>query len=168
MHGRAVLGALVLAATVAFVLGTALERGSGETTLSQRAESQGPGHIEGTAQSRAEGGEAHARAGHSGSELRALGVDLEAAPFVALAAAASVGLALAAWRHPSATVLLVLAAAMLAFAALDVREVAHQLAENRTGLAVLAGAVAVLHAAAAAVAGWLAGPLSATRGARPA
>jgi hypothetical protein len=43
---------------------------------------------------------------------------------------------------------------------------AHQLAENRTGLAVLAGAVAVLHAAAAAVAGRLAPPLSATRAPR--
>jgi hypothetical protein len=164
MHGRSLLGALVLAATVAFVLGTALERGSGETPASQRAESHGSGHIEGAARTRAEGGETHTRVGHSGSELRALGVDLEAAPFVALAAAASVGLALAAWRRPSATVVLVLAAATLAFAALDVREVGHQLAENRIGLAVLASAVAVLHAAAAAVAGRLARPLSAPRG----
>jgi hypothetical protein len=172
MHGRSLLGALVLAATVAFVVGTALERGSGETPASQRAESQGSGHIEGAAQTRAEGGEAHpqagrTQAGHSRSELRALGVDFEAAPFVALAAAASIALALAAWRRPSPAVLLLLAAAMLAFAALDVREVAHQLSENRTGPALLAGAVALLHAAAAAVAGRLASTLSATRGPRP-
>jgi hypothetical protein len=56
---------------------------------------------------------------------------------------------------------------MLAFAALDVREVAHQLIESRTGLGVLAGAVAVLHAAAATVAGRLARPLSAMRGPLP-
>jgi hypothetical protein len=34
-----------------------------------------------------------------------------------------------------------------------VREVFHQVDENRTGLAMLAGAVAALHAGAAAVAG---------------
>ena len=56
---------------------------------------------------------------------------------------------------------------MLAFAALEVREVAHQIAENRTALAVLAGAVAALLATAAALAGQLARPLSATRGPRP-
>lgn len=167
MRGRSLLGALVLAATVAFVVGTALERGSGETPASRRAESRGSGHIEGVAQTRAKGEDAHTQAAHSRSELRALGVDLEAAPFVALAAAASIGLALAAWRLPSAPVLLVLAPAMFAFAALDVREVAHQLAENSIGLALLAGAVAVLHVTAAAVAGRLARPLSVTRGPRP-
>jgi hypothetical protein len=163
MHRRSLPGALVLAATVAFVLGTALERGSGESPASPRAESR----VEGEPQTHAEGAEARTEGGHSRSELRALGVDLEAAPFVALAAAASIALALAAWRRPSATVLLALAAAMLAFAALDLREVAHQLSENRTGLALLAGAVAVLHAAAAAVAVRLAPALSATRGPRP-
>jgi hypothetical protein len=173
MHRRSLLGALVLAATVAFVLGTALERGSGESPASRRAErpasprAESRGRIEGEAKTHAEGGEARTEGGHSRSELRALGVDFEAAPFVALAAAASIALALAAWRRPSAAVLLALAAAMLAFAALDVREVAHQLSENRTGLALLAGAVAVLHAAAAAVAGRLASALSATRGPRP-
>jgi hypothetical protein len=167
MRGRSLLGAVVLAATVAFVVGTALERDGGESPASQRVESEGSSHIEGAAQTRREGEESHTQAGQNGSELRAVGVDLEGAPFVALAAVASIGLALAAWRRPSATVLLVLAAAMLAFAALDVREVAHQLTESRTGLAVLAGAVAVLHAAAATVAGRLARPLSATRGPRP-
>jgi DMSO/TMAO reductase YedYZ heme-binding membrane subunit len=106
MHGRPVLGALVLAATIAFVVGAAIERGSGEAHATQRAKSHGSGHI------------------------------------------------------------MVLAAAMLAFAALDVREVAHHIAENRTALAVLAGAVTALHATAAALAGYLARPLSATRGRR--
>lgn len=37
---------------------------------------------------------------------------------------------------------------MIAFAALDVREAAHQLDEHRTDVAVLAGGVAALHPAA--------------------
>ena len=41
---------------------------------------------------------------------------------------------------------------MVVFAALDVREVIHQLDEDNGGLALLAGVVAGLHLAAAAVA----------------
>ena len=50
----------------------------------------------------------------------------------------------------------VVAAAMLVFAALDVREVFHQVDESRTGLAVLAGVVAALHLGAATAIGLLA------------
>jgi hypothetical protein len=104
----------------------------------------------------AERGEADEGAAESRSaqELRPLGVDVEAWPFVALAAAASLALAVAAVARPRAVALLVVvAAAMLAFAALDVREVVHQLDEDRTSLTVLAAAVAALHLGAAAVAG---------------
>jgi hypothetical protein len=43
----------------------------------------------------------------------------------------------------------------LLWAALDIREVVHQVDESRAGIAVLAAAVAVLHVAAAGVAGRL-------------
>jgi hypothetical protein len=143
---RSLLGALVLTVTVALVVGTALERNGGETR---------PAH---TAEAAEDGSEAHADGDADAlgqrSELRPLGVDVEAAPFVALAAVASLALALAAWLRPRAAALLALVAvAMLAFALLDVREVFHQVDESRTGLALLAGAVAALHAGAAAVAG---------------
>jgi hypothetical protein len=133
------LVALIVAATALFVVGVAIERSSGET-----------GHHEAVAE---EGEEAEAP-----SESRPLGVDIEAWPFVALAAAASLGLAAAAaWRRPDAPGLaLLVALAMLAFAALDVREVIHQLDAEENGLAVLAGAVAALHLAAALVAGGVA------------
>lgn len=42
--------------------------------------------------------------------------------------------------------------AMVAFAALNVRELFHQVDESKTGLALLAGTVAVLHLGAAFVA----------------
>jgi hypothetical protein len=48
------------------------------------------------------------------------------------------------------------AVALLAFAALDVREVIHQADIDKTGLAILAGLVAALHAAAALVAATMA------------
>jgi hypothetical protein len=143
---RSLLGTLVLAATAAFVVGTALERNGGETRSAHEAEA-----AEDDSEAHADG---DAEAPDQRSELRPLSIDVEAAPFVALAAVASIALALAAWLRPRATALLALvAAAMLAFAVLDVREVFHQVDENRTGLAMLAGAVAALHAGAAAVAG---------------
>ena len=45
---------------------------------------------------------------------------------------------------------------MLAFAGLDIREVFHQDDEGRTGVAILAGSVAVLHLGAAMIAGFMA------------
>ena len=44
------------------------------------------------------------------------------------------------------------ALAMLVFAALDVRELIHQIDESRTGLAFLVALVTVLHAGAALIA----------------
>jgi hypothetical protein len=52
--------------------------------------------------------------------------------------------------------LLATAVIALAWAALDVREVMHQLDESHPGIAIVAGVVAVLHLAAAALAGRLA------------
>ena len=53
-------------------------------------------------------------------------------------------------------VLLAVAAIALAWAAIDVREVAHQLDESRTGIAAVAIVVAIMHLAAALLAGAIA------------
>jgi hypothetical protein len=150
MSPRGVLVALIVAATAAFVAGVSLERGE-EPGHRASVEGGEAGHVEGeTAESEA----AESRSAEPAEELRPLGVDVEAWPFVAVAAVASLALAAAAFARPRAAALLVLvAAAMLAFAALDVREVVHQVDEDRAGLTVLAAAVAALHLAAAAVAG---------------
>lgn len=52
--------------------------------------------------------------------------------------------------------LLAVAAIALAWAALDVREVVHQLDESNTGLVLIAIGIAILHAAAAGLAARLA------------
>ena len=154
MSLRGALAALIVAVTAAFVVGVAIERGreSGhpERSASEATSEPGEAHSEtGEAASVAEHRSAEPR-----EELRPLGVDVEAWPFVAVAAVASLALAAAAFSRPRAVVLLALVgAAMLAFAALDVREVVHQLDDDAGGLALLAGTVAALHLAAAAVAG---------------
>jgi hypothetical protein len=165
MSLRGLLVALVVAATAAFVVGVALERGSKSDHHDTAApgapagEATGEGGEAGGAGGAGEGAHDQAEAGASktaetsAEELRPLGIDVEAWPFVALAAVASLALAAAAALRPQSVPLLtLLAVALLAFAVLDVREVAHQLDEKRTDLAVLAGAVALLHLAAAAVA----------------
>jgi hypothetical protein len=155
--GRSLLVLLVAAATAAFVVGTAIERNTGDPHA--EAARQAAPHSEAVEGHEQRSHETTEPAGES--ELRPLGVDVEAAPFVALAAAASLALALAAWLRPStAPLLLLVAAAFLAFAALDVRELAHQIDESSGGLAALAAAVALAHAAAAAVAVAMARPLS--------
>jgi hypothetical protein len=87
-----------------------------------------------------------------------LGVDIESTPLIILAVIAGLALALLAASPPGrrSAVLLTIAGLMIAWAALDVRELVHQVDESRTGLALLASAVAVLHLAAAAIAARLA------------
>lgn len=85
--------------------------------------------------------------------MRPFGIDVEAWPFVAAAASASPALLAAASLRPNAVgVLALAAAAMLAFAVLDVREIVHRLDIDGDGLAVLAGPTAPPRVAAGVVA----------------
>jgi len=163
---RHLLLALVLAATAAFVVGVAIERNDAEHhPASAEAVRHAGEHASGGESAPEHEGAEHAEGAGSGGrseahehreELRPLGIDVEAAPFVVAAATASVLLALAAWLRPRPALLAAIAAAMLAFAVLDVREIFHQLDENRDELASLAALVAGLHVAGTAVAGLLA------------
>jgi hypothetical protein len=149
------LVALIVAATAAFVVGVALERHdrAGEPARSSAAPQQemptehareGEG---GAAAEGAEGARRH-EAGESSETL--LGVNPESTALVAAAVAFSLVLALAVWRASGTWWALgVVALAMAAFGALDVREAVHQASESRPGLTVLASAVAALHLGAA-------------------
>ena len=140
----------IVAATVLFVVGTTIERNQGENHSATEETTHGGEAARGEpAASESTSGE------ESGSE-EILGVDPESAALVAIAAGVSLLLAAAVWRWPDrGALLLLVAAAMLAFAALDVREVVHQIDENRSGLAVLAAFVALLHLGSAAASGAL-------------
>src|SRR4051794_35392890 len=168
---RALLAGLIVISTVAFVVGTTIERNSGDVhheSPQPAGEHASEAGDESGAEHAAEGGAATTGRETHSEELKPLGIDIEAAPFVIAAALVSLALAFAVWRRPAAVALLVLVAgAMLLFAALDVREVFHQGDEDRTGLAVLAAAVAVLHLAAAAVAATMATRAAHDRSLRP-
>ena len=156
---RAGLVLLITLATVGFVVGTSIERGQHESHAAPAAKAASPTHTESGGETSGEvapTGESAAKlaaeaGGHA--EYRPFGINIEAIPFIVLAALASLALAALAWARPAwLPGLLLVAASMAAFAVLDVREVVHQSDEGRTGLAVLAGAVAALHAAAALLA----------------
>jgi hypothetical protein len=129
MSLRSALVALLAAATILFAIGVIAEP-------SPAAE---PTHEEAT---------------HEPDQLEGA----ESTPLVVLAVV--VGLALAAGAATRLgrrrAFLLAVAAIALAWAALDARELAHQLDESRAGIAAIAAAVALLHLGAAAAAGTLA------------
>jgi hypothetical protein len=118
-----------------------------------------PGRPGGASEATASGEAAHVElaTGHAEGE-RLFGVHVEATPLVVLAVLA--GLALAALAASRIGLLrgflLTVVVIGLAWAALDIREVIHQLDESRTGVAVVAMAVAALHLTVAAISGRLA------------
>jgi hypothetical protein len=159
MARRALLVALLVASTAAFVVGVSIERSSADTHTEPAAATQGGEAGESSAEHAGETGadERHAERTpprtDNGTSESFFGLDYEATPFVALAALFSLGLAAAVWLRPRWALLLgAVAVAMVVFAALDVREVVHQLDESKGGLAILAGVVAVGHLAAAIIA----------------
>jgi hypothetical protein len=167
---RWTLVALLIASTALFAVGVIAEHSSSDThtepaathaaqTGGESGEPEGA-HGEGGASEATAPGEAghvESASGHAESE-RLLGVDVEFTPLVVLAVLA--GLALAALAASRIGLLrgflLTVVVITLAWAALDIREGVHQLDESRTGVAVVAMAVAALHLTAAAISGRLA------------
>jgi hypothetical protein len=97
---------------------------------------------------------------HEAGSEAILGINPESTTAVAVVVAISFLLVLSLWLRGSAAILALAALFAVAFAAFDGREVLHQIAEARNGLAAIAVLAAGLHVAAAAVAG-----LAAARGA---
>jgi hypothetical protein len=168
---RWTLVALLVASTALFAIGVIAERSDAdehaEPASAQVGESSEASESEGAREEGAgEGEEGHTEGATAESEEdeALLGVDLESTPLVVLAVVVGLGLAALAGTRlgqlPGFLGLVALVA--LVWAALDVREFLHQLDESRTGIAVVAIAVAFLHLAAAAVSGRLARERTAT------
>jgi hypothetical protein len=152
---RTALLILIALATVAFAIGVSLENSDSSTGESSAEAAHVEGSSEATEGAGTEGSESGGEASHSEtSEMETvLGLDVEATPFVVLAVVFSLALAAAIYLRPeSVELLLFVALVMAVFAALDVREIFHQADEGNDGLALLAGVIAVLHAAAAVLA----------------
>jgi hypothetical protein len=159
---RAWLVALIVLATIGFVIGTSIERHNSthESAAQVRAEGAAPkSTAPGESGESGESAATHAAETHSEAktethkELRPLGVNIEAVPFIVLAASASLALAALGWARPRWLLgLAAIAAAMIVFGVLDVREAFHQSDENQTGLVILAAVIAALHFAASGTA----------------
>ena len=157
---RALLVALIVAATATFVVGVSIERGdeaahhdaAGEAAAPSDEHQQPGGEAERSTRRASPPTRCRASRSHMPNCGRSASTSRRGRSSLA-AALASLALAAGAWLRPRRTALLTLVAlAMLAFAVLDVREVLHQADIDESGLAILAGAVAALHLAAAFVA----------------
>jgi hypothetical protein len=141
---RLALVALLIASTALFAAGVIAER------------SQTDDHAEPVSAQAHESGESatEPEGAHADEREAVLGIDIESTPLIVFAVIAGLGLAMLAAtplaRRP--TVRLTIAAIAAAWAALDVREAVHQIDESRTGITILAVAVALLHLAAAGLA----------------
>lgn len=155
-----VAAALLVAATILFVVGTTMERSQIETgahqeanTVERPAEEAGEHSeaeaTEGEAEA-AEGTEQRGSARESGEEL--LGINPESAGLTAVVAVLSLLLAALLVVRPGTGLLVTVVVVGLVFAALDVREVLHQANESNAGLLVMALITGLLHLGVAAVA----------------
>lgn len=144
---RLITAALLIASAAAFATGAAIER---HTASSQsepalhHAEADSPGENSATGEPGAgrKGPATHATEQNS-EDL--LGINPEATALVVTAVVVSLLLAALILTVGSPLAAAGVTLAMLAFTALDIREVTHQLHESRSGLAALAAAVALLH-----------------------
>jgi hypothetical protein len=162
MASRGTVIALILAATVLFVLGILLEKNSGEhhsesvaqaseTPAEHAAESSGSSEGAPTESQRNTSAESPKHAAesegeiHNESDEKVLGINYESTPLVILAVIVSLGMAAAVGLARAPWVFLLVAAAMIGFAVFDIAEVFHQIDRSEGGIAALAGLVAVLH-----------------------
>jgi hypothetical protein len=150
---RWTLVALLVASTALFAVGVIAERSSRDTHTEPAA-----AHAAETGGESGEPAGAHSEGAAHAETERLFGADVESTPLVVLAVLAGLALAaLAASRFGLARgFLFTVVVVALAWAALDIREVVHQLDESRTGVAVVAMAVAALHLTVPAIGGRLA------------
>lgn len=140
---------LLVAGAALFTIGTSIEK--------NRHHNEAPAAEAGAQSEAGESAEQHQAertAGHtesSGSEGKVLGIDRESTGLVALALLVSLALAGALWKRPTRTVWLIVGVVALAFAIFDIAEIVHQLDESAPGLAAIAVAVALAHAATAGI-----------------
>jgi hypothetical protein len=160
---RATLVLLLLVSAALFAVGTRVERHQHTESVSPTSsETSAPNEESsplGEAHSSESGGEGESSETHpasgeteSPSSEDLFGINPEAPWIVVLGVAASVLLALAVWFRDQRSVLIVVAMFGLVLAALDIRELVHQIDESRTLLIVVSAVLAMLHLAAAGIA----------------
>jgi len=171
---RWLLSSLLIAGAALFAVGIAAERSASahhtetgieaanrtETTTGQTAPAAESGGDEAThtdettgertTHTEVPGGEPAAHSEASAETV--LGIDLESNALIIVAIALSLALAVLTWLRNRRSLLLATMAFALVFAAFDIAEVAHQLNESRSGLAIFVAAITLVHLATALVA----------------
>jgi hypothetical protein len=157
-----VAAALLVAATILFVVGATIERSQANTREQQEANAversagEAAEHREAEAtETKAnptiEAGQERRSGGGSGEAL--FGINPESAGLTAMVALASLLLATLLVLRPGKGLLVAVVVVGLVFATLDVREVIHQANESNAGLLVLAALTGLLHLGVAVAAG---------------
>lgn len=164
---RLVTAALLIASAAGFATGAVLEHhtAGGESRPAQQYETGTPPGVTGEHPGTTEPNSGHSDSGQpeAGREVSAgpaaeqhseilLGINPEATGLVVAAVALSLLLAALILTVGSPLLAVSVALVMLAFTALDIRELTHQLDESHAGIAALAATVAMLHLAAGAAA----------------
>jgi hypothetical protein len=154
-----VAAALLVAATILFVIGTTMERPQARTdeqqatsTVERPAGEAGEHNeaTEGQSNATTEGTGEHRSSGESSEEL--FGINPESAGLTAVVAAVSLLLAILLIVRPRRELLMVVVVVGLGFAAPDVREGIHQASESNAGLLAIALVTGLLHLAVAVTA----------------
>lgn len=154
---RLVAVALLVVGAALFAIGTSVEKSSHDQSA-EGIGTTGEGHDEeaGAAEGHSDEAAPTVEPAHSEKgEARIFGIDRESNGLVATAVAVSLFLAALLWFQPRLVVWVAIALASIAFTVFDIAEVAHQIDVSKSGLALLAAAVALAHVgvAGAAVAG---------------
>lgn len=155
LRARWLLSALLITGAALFTIGVAAERSNhnhhDEPSAAHKEGGEEAAHDE--ASEAAEGSRREAAgAEHEEHEETVLGINVESTPLVATGVLVSVAFAILVWFRRDSLLLWVVAAFTASFAVLDVAELLHQIDENRTGIAVIAAVVVVVHTAATLVA----------------
>ena len=153
---RLIVSALLIVSAVLFAIGGAIERSQRHSEAAAApavAKAHESGSTETPAQRDAEAGGKSAAAGseasHRDSSEKLLGIDPESIGLTVAAVVAAILLAAGCWLVPRRLVWAATFAFGLVFAAADGRELAHQIAESRASVAVIAGVLIVVHLAVA-------------------
>jgi hypothetical protein len=149
---RWLLPALLVVGAALFVVGTSSEHRETGAEATPAASTPAGEAAEGGAPAEPASAEIGSSA-EAGAEGKVLGINRESKGIVAVAAVVSVALAALAWAVRRRPVFIVIAAFAVVFAVFDIAEMLHQIDVSHSGLAVLAAAIAVVHLAAAAIAG---------------
>jgi FtsH-binding integral membrane protein len=158
---RAWLAGLLVLSPALFLVGIALERRTTTDASPAAVQPEPSAHVEGEGGESGEGSEAAhsavpAEANETpeqhAAEILPLGIDLESPLLVGGAILVSLVLAVAVLRSTNPLIPTAIVGFAVLFGVLDLLELAHQIGESNTGIALMAALIAVVHGVIAIIA----------------